>query len=181
LFIQTEDTPNPATLKFIPGRPVLFQGTAQFVEGDDTSACFLADQLFKISGVQGVFFGKDFLTITKAHNTDWALIKPSLLGAIMDYFTQNEHVHMGAPLEKKIPQEEDDISREIRELIDTRIRPAVAQDGGDIEFEYFENGVVYVRLHGSCSGCPSSQETLKLGIENMLKHYVPEVTDVRPL
>ncbi len=183
MFIQTEETPNPATLKFIPGRPVLPGATASFTSREAADQNKLAQRLFDVSGVEAVFFGEDFISITKNDAVDWLVIKPSLLGAIMDYFLRHDQVMMGDESDKTKPSYDasDPVIAEICELLETRIRPAVAQDGGDIQFENFEDGVVYVRMHGACAGCPSSTATLKSGIENMLRHYVPEVQEVRAI
>lgn len=180
MFIQTEETPNPATLKFLPGRDVLPRGTAEFKTGQDMSRAPLAHRLFLLQGVKGVFMGRDFISVTKADDTDWSMLRPMILGVLM------EHLSTGQPVMLEDAKEEggaldDEISRQIRELITTRVRPAVMMDGGDIVFDRFEDGIVYVEMRGACSGCPSSTATLKAGIENMLKHYVPEVTEVRPV
>jgi Fe-S cluster biogenesis protein NfuA len=183
MFIQTEATPNPATLKFLPGRAVMGEGTANFTDADAAQRSPLAERLFRVEGVTGVFLGSDFVTITKADATDWDVVKPALLGIIMEHFTAGRPVILAdAPLaapKQGADGEDDEIVVQIKELLDTRVRPAVAQDGGDIIFEGYEDGVVYLHLQGSCSGCPSSTMTLKMGIENLLKHYVPEVVEVR--
>lgn len=185
MFIQTEQTPNPATLKFLPGREVLAGSPVNFAGPQDaTGRSPLAERLFGIDGVTGVFFGRDFVTITKEDHLDWYLLKPAILGAIMEHFTAGRPVLTEAAEARDAggPAEEDDeIVAQIKELIDTRVRPAVAQDGGDIVFEGFEDGIVYLQMHGACSGCPSSTMTLKSGIENMLRHFVPEVREVRPV
>lgn len=179
MFIQTESTPNPATLKFLPDRVVLENGSADYTSSDAATASPLASRLFQVGGVKGVFLGHDFISVTKDGGSEWATLKPQILAAIM------EHISSGNPsvAEKAAPSMSDDqldeISSQIMELIDTRVRPAVAMDGGDIVFDRFEAGVVYLHLRGACAGCPSSTATLKSGIENMLKHYVPEVTEVR--
>ena len=186
MFIQTESTPNPATLKFLPGRDVLEIGTADFPSAEAATQSPLANRIFAVSGVQGVFFGSDFVTVTKAEAVQWDHIKPAILGAIM------EHYQSGAPiLQGEAPAggghannhaaEDDAIVKQIKELLDTRVRPAVAQDGGDITFHGFDRGVVYLHMQGACAGCPSSTLTLKMGIENLLRHYIPEVTEVRPV
>ena len=181
MFIETEQTPNPATLKFLPGRSVMTRGTADFATADSASASPLAERLFQVEGVSGVFLGSDFITVTKAEAKSWPVLKPAILGIIMEHFAGNRPVmREGAAEPAAAPAEdEDEITAQIRELIDTRVRPAVAQDGGDIIFQGFKEGVVYLHMQGSCSGCPSSTATLKMGIENMLKHYVPEVVEVR--
>lgn len=186
MFIQTEATPNPATLKFLPGRDVHKGGAIEFNNASAASASPLANALFGVAGVRRVFFGTDFITVTKNDDVEWPHIKPSLLGAIMDTFVSGRHVMSeGDALEAKTASaayegDTAQIVREIEDLLNTRVRPAVAQDGGDIDFDRFdpETGVVYVRLRGACAGCPSSTITLKQGIENMIKHYVPEVSRV---
>jgi Fe-S cluster biogenesis protein NfuA len=177
MFIQTEDTPNPATLKFLPGRSVMASGTAEFRNVVEAAASPLARRLLSIEGIEGVFFGSDFVSVTKRDGRDWIMLKPHVLGAIM------EHYMVGGPAVENAAEtaeaaESDPIILQIRELIETRVRPAVAQDGGDITFVRFDDGVVYLRMQGACAGCPSSTMTLKSGIETMLKHYVPEVRAV---
>jgi Fe-S cluster biogenesis protein NfuA len=180
MFIQTEQTPNPATLKFLPGRDVLGRGTADFPTPETAVRSPLAQRLFEIEGVVGVFLGADFVTITKDGDRDWYLLKPSILGVIMEHFTAGRPVINETSADDNAAHEDDDeIVAQIKELLDTRVRPAVAQDGGDITFQGFENGIVYLNMKGSCSGCPSSTATLKAGIENMLRHYIPEVVEVR--
>ncbi len=181
MFIQTEQTPNPATLKFLPGRDVMGNGTADFATAEAAKRSPLAEHLFTIEGVSGVFLGTDFITVTKAADQDWHLLKPAVLGAIMEHFTSGRPIIVGpAAGESDAAGEEDsEVVAQIKDLIETRVRPAVAQDGGDIIFQGFEDGIVFLHLQGSCSGCPSSTATLKAGIENMLKHYVPEVVEVR--
>lgn len=178
MFIQTESTPNPSTLKLIPGRCVLSDGTAEFdIETAHLSP--LASNLLRLSGIVRVFFGSDFITVTKTDDRDWALLKPSVLATVMDYFLIHDTVTVGDGTQIAPAPCDDPISLEIRDILDARIRPAVAMDGGDITFDRFEDGVVYVRLQGACAGCPSSTATLKDGIESMLKHYIPEVLEVR--
>jgi Fe-S cluster biogenesis protein NfuA len=180
MFIQTEGTPNPASLKFLPGRDVLGTGSVDMPDADSARQSPLAERLFQVEGVAGVFLGSDFITVTKRGDKQWDTLKPALLGIIMEHFVANRPVvseGMETPTESAA--EEDEIVSQIKELLDTRVRPAVAQDGGDIVFRGFDRGIVYVRLQGSCSGCPSSTATLRMGIENMLKHYVPEVMEVR--
>jgi Fe-S cluster biogenesis protein NfuA len=180
MFIQTEQTPNPATLKFLPGRDVLGRGTADFPTPETAVRSPLAQRLFEIEGVAGVFLGADFVTITKDGDRDWYLLKPSILGVIMEHFTAGRPVINETSADDNAAHEDDDeIVAQIKELLDTRVRPAVAQDGGDITFQGFENGIVYLNMKGSCAGCPSSTATLKAGIENMLRHYIPEVVEVR--
>lgn len=188
MFIQTEATPNPATLKFLPGKEVLIEGTADFRDAESASADSpLAGKLFSIPGVTGVFFGYDFVTVTKGDNFEWQHLKPAILGAIMEHFMS------GAPVMSKAGQTATELADEgeefydkadeeivitIKELLDTRVRPAVAQDGGDITFRGYENGTVFLNMKGSCAGCPSSTATLKHGIQNLLRHFVPEVQQV---
>jgi len=181
MFIQTEQTPNPASLKFLPGREVMTVGTANFPSAESAARSPLAQRLFEVEGVTGVFLGTDFVTVSKADTIDWYVLKPSILGVIMEHFTAGRPVILAETAEGSEAQsaEDSEIEAQIRELIDTRVRPAVAQDGGDIIFQGYEHGVVYLHMQGSCSGCPSSTMTLKAGIENMLRHYIPEVTEVR--
>lgn len=181
MFIQTEQTPNPATLKFLPGQEVLGQGTADFRDEESAQASPLAERLFGVDGVVGVFLGQDFVSVTKAEDKEWYLMKPALLGVIMEHFVAGRPILREAQAEGEEAEPDDEISRQIKELIDTRVRPAVAMDGGDIVFRGFEGGVVYLQMQGACQGCPSSTMTLKMGIENMLRHYIPEVLEVRPV
>ena len=183
MFIQTEQTPNPSTMKFIPGRIVMSNGTAFFRNEKDAKGSPFAKRLFKVDGVKGVFFGSDFITITKNDTFDWEILKPSILGSITAHYDSNEEIIEEKEINKdqKPDQNDNDIIKQIKELIDTRVRPAVAMDGGDIIFDKFEKGIVYLHMQGACSGCPSSTATLKSGIENMLKHYIPEVNEVRPV
>ena len=179
MFIMTESTPNPATMKFLPGQAVLETGTANFATAEAGAKSPLAKRLFDLGGVEGVFLGRDFISVTKAEDRDWNLMKPGVLSAIMDHYTSGLPA-MDTNDAAAVPQEADsELIVQIKELLDTRVRPAVAQDGGDIVFHGFENGVVYLHMQGSCAGCPSSTATLKMGIENLLRHYVPEVTEVR--
>ncbi len=184
MFIQTEQTPNPQTLKFLPGKVVMEEGTAFYQKIDEAGDSPFARRLFDIDGVEGVFFGSDFITITKKENFDWQVLKPSLLGGIIDHFNSEDKT-IEKPIVKKDEESlqnsenDSDIVKQIKELLDTRVRPAVAMDGGDIIYNDFEDGVVYLKMQGACSGCPSSTATLKMGIENMLKHYIPEVQEVR--
>lgn len=187
MFIQTEATPNPATLKFLPGRDVLGQGTRDFRDaGDAVTASPLAAKLFAIPGVTGVFFGPDFITVTKGEDAEWPHVRPAVLGAIMEQFMS------GAPLMAEADRGESpedtaedfdpadaEIVDTIKELLDTRVRPAVAQDGGDITFRRYADGIVYLNMRGSCAGCPSSTATLRHGIQNLLRHFVPDVQEVR--
>lgn len=179
MFIQTEETPNPATLKFLPGRVLMTTGTADFRSREDASKSPLATRLFEIDGVKGVFFGADFITISKEEVIEWMVLKPSVLGAIMDHFLTHQPLFYDQDPLHSSQEQDDPIVLQIKEIIDTRVRPAVAMDGGDIIFDHFAEGTVYVRMQGACAGCPSSSGTLKSGIENMLRHYVPEVLEVR--
>lgn len=178
MFIQTETTPNPLTLKFIPGVPVLDSATAFYTDKSAASGSPLAVALFDIPDVRAVFLGSDFITITRAESSSWEVLKPSLLTTIMEHFVAGRKVVSGEMAQAVASEDDDEIVKQIREIIDTRVRPAVAMDGGDIIYKGFENGIVKLELHGSCSGCPSSTMTLKNGIENMLRHYVPEVMAV---
>lgn len=181
MFIQTEATPNPATLKFLPGREIMTSGTAHFETSEEAGRSPLATALFALDGVNGVFLGSDFITVTKSDETGWQALKPLVLGQIMDHFTAGKAVieTEGADADETFAPEDAEIVAQIKELIETRVRPAVAQDGGDIVFRSFDKGIVSLHLQGSCAGCPSSTATLKMGIENMLKHYVPEVVSVQ--
>jgi Fe-S cluster biogenesis protein NfuA len=182
MFIQTELTPNPATLKFLPGRAVMPSGTANFAAATDAARSPLAERLFALPGVSGVFLGSDFITVTKIEESDWYQLKPAILGVIMEYLTSGQPVVLDAADDAGTAagaEEDSEIVVQIKELLETRVRPAVAQDGGDIVFQDFRDGVVYLHMQGSCSGCPSSTATLKMGIENLLKHYVPEVVEVQ--
>lgn len=180
MFIQTEQTPNPATLKFLPGRTVMGEATASFAVAEEAERSPLARRLFQIEGITGVFFGGDFISVSKADDREWYLLKPSVLGVIMEHFVSGQPLLTGEDEAAEGDSGEDDeLVSQIKELLDTRVRPAVAQDGGDIVFRGFERGVVYLHMQGACAGCPSSTATLKMGIENMLRHYVPEVTEVR--
>ncbi len=184
MFIQTESTPNPATLKFLPGQTVLELGTADFPNADAASKSPLAKRIFATGAVSGVFFGTDFVTVTKAEGMEWDHIKPAILGAIMEHYQSGAATIEGegaAGGHAEHTGEDGDIVRQIKELLDTRVRPAVAQDGGDITFHGFDRGVVYLHMQGACAGCPSSTLTLKMGIENLLRHYIPEVLEVRPV
>ena len=179
MFIQTEQTPNPSTLKFLPGRVVMERGTMDFASGDSAHGSPLARRLFAIEGVERVFFGSDFVTVTKAADRDWQILKPSILGGIMEHYTSGEPVIAATDSSEAAADDDDEVVAQIKELLETRVRPAVAQDGGDIVFQDFRDGIVYLHMQGSCSGCPSSTATLKMGIENLLKHYVPEVVEVQ--
>lgn len=185
MFIQTESTPNPATLKFLPGQTVMSVGTADFPTAETASGSPLAERIFAVDGAVAVFLGPDFVTVTKEDATEWDHIKPALLGAIMEHFQSGQPVMLqdaeSAGGHASHDGEDSEIVDQIKELLDTRVRPAVAQDGGDITFHGFERGVVYLHMQGACAGCPSSTITLKMGIENLLRHYIPEVTEVRPV
>lgn len=187
MLIETETTPNPATLKFLPGRTVMDSGTRDFANPEEAEASPLADALFGLGDVTGVFFGRDFVSVTAAPGVDWSNLKPDVLGLLLDHFSADMPLFRpGSAAGITVPSEdfaEDpadaDIVAQIRELIDTRVRPAVANDGGDIVYRGFDKGKVYLQMQGACSGCPSSTATLKQGIEQLLRHYVPEVTEVR--
>jgi Fe-S cluster biogenesis protein NfuA len=181
MFIQTEETPNPRTLKFIPGKTVMESGTITFVDVEDAKQSPLAENIFSIKNVEGVFFGSDFITVTKSAKAKWETLKPQILATIMEYFVAGIPLfrsEMHNKIEKIEYDENDPIIKDIITMLETRVRPAVASDGGDILFKNFKDGIVYLELHGSCSGCPSSTATLKNGIESMLKHYIPEVLSV---
>lgn len=188
MLIETETTPNPATLKFLPGRTVMDAGTRDFATPEEAEASPLAAALFDLGDVTGVFFGRDFVSVTVAPGVDWHLLKPDVLAILMDHFVAQMPLFRAASADFAVPPAEEsftddpadaDIVAQIRELIDTRVRPAVANDGGDIVYRGFDKGRVFLRMQGACSGCPSSSATLKNGIEQLLKHYVPEVTEVR--
>ena len=184
MFIQTEATPNPATLKFLPGQTVLETGSADYPDSATAGNSPLARRLFAVEGVCGVFFGTDFVTVTKEDGRAWEHLKPAILGAIMEHFQSGAPVIEGENTESGHTAHDGpdaEIVNQIKELLDTRVRPAVAQDGGDITFHGFDKGVVYLTMKGACAGCPSSTMTLKMGIENLLRHYIPEVTEVRPV
>ena len=183
MFIQTEQTPNPATLKFLPGREVMGAGTANFTDPAEAGRSPLAERLFQIEGVVGVFLGGDFISITKADEREWYLLKPAILGVVMEHFTAGRPILLEAAdaPEEDVREEDSEIVPQIKELLDTRVRPAVAQDGGDIIFQGYDRGIVYLHMMGACQGCPASTATLKMGIENMLRHYIPEVIEVRPV
>ncbi len=184
MFIQTETTPNPATLKFLPGQAVLETGSADFPSAAAAAASPLAERIFATGDVTGVFLGHDFVTVTKTEGTAWDHLKPAILGAIMEHFQSGQPALKGAEgavAHAEHDGEDAEIVNQIKELLDTRVRPAVAQDGGDITFHGFDRGVVYLHMQGACAGCPSSTMTLKMGIENLLRHYIPEVIEVRPV
>jgi Fe-S cluster biogenesis protein NfuA len=185
MFIQTEATPNPATLKFLPGRAVLENGTLDLRTSEEAAQSPLAEQLFAIPGVSGVFFGSDFITITK-NTGEWQQLKPMILGTIMEHFMSGAPLLTRGSVEETAADEFFDTAdaetvATIKELIETRVRPAVANDGGDITFRGFKDGVVYLNMKGACAGCPSSTATLRHGIQNLLRHFVPDVVEVRPM
>ena len=181
MFIQTEPTPNPQTLKFLPGKTVMDRGTIELADAADAEARSpLAARVFAVDGVAGVYLGHDFISVTKLAAEDWQILKPAVLGAIMEHFMSGEpHVAADLDLEEQSSEDDDETVKQIKELLDSRVRPAVAQDGGDIVFHGFDRGVVYLHMRGACAGCPSSVVTLKNGIENLLKYYVPDVVEVR--
>lgn len=191
MFIETETTPNPATLKFLPGRAVMPSGTRDFASPEDAEASPLAQTLFDTGEVTGVFFGGDFVSVTAAPGVNWSDLKPQVVAVLLDHFVSEAPLFAGGDASGfAVPAESDDadlgddegtedIVAQIKELIETRVRPAVANDGGDIRYRGFREGIVYLQMQGACSGCPSSSATLKHGIEGLLKHYVPEVQEVR--
>jgi len=185
MFIQTEPTPNPATLKFIPGKTVLGDDTLDYRSKSEATDSPLATRLFEIDGVTGVFLGSDFISVTKG-DAEWPHIKPAILGAIMEHYMSGAPVvgsearDQDQPIEHYDAKDEDTV-KTIKELLDTRVRPAVANDGGDITFQGFKDGIVYLHMRGACAGCPSSTATLRHGIENLLKHFCPDVQEVRPV
>ncbi len=186
MFIQTEPTPNPATLKFIPGKTVLGDGTVDYRDKSEAATSPLAQRLFGVDGVTGVFLGSDFISVTKAEADEWQHIKPAILGAIMEHYMSGAPViASGEQAGETVPEDYDakdeDTVKTIKELLDTRVRPAVANDGGDITFHGFKDGVVFLHMRGACAGCPSSTATLRHGIENLLKHFCPDVQEVRPV
>ena len=185
MYIQTEETPNPLALKFLPAQVILEEGTIYIADKTEISKSPLAAILFEIKGVESIFFGSDFITVTKSQDSDWQVLKPQLLSIIMDYLVAGKPIssddnEQNPSNNNKINEDDSEVVKQIKEISDTRVRPAVAVDGGDIIFHKFEDGVVYLEMHGACSGCPSSTATLKDGIENMLKHYLPEVQSVEP-
>ncbi|WOK38309.1 NifU family protein [Sphingomonas sp. C3-2] len=191
MLIETEVTPNPATLKFLPGRRVMDAGTRDFATPEEAEVSPLADALFSLGDVEGVFFGSEFISVTAAPGVNWSDLKPQVLGVLLDHFSAEMPLFRpGSAAGISVPAAEDEfaddpadaeIIAQIKELIETRVRPAVANDGGDIVYRGFDKGTVYLRMHGACAGCPSSTATLKHGIESLLKHYVPEVTEVRAI
>ena len=184
MFIQTEQTPNPATLKFLPGREVVATGQLEVLDADEADQVSpLARRLFGVDGVKSVFMARDFIAVTKRSEGDWYELKPAVLGAIMEHFLSGEPtvVEPDAAAIPEAAEADDEIVTKIKELLDTRVRPAVAHDGGDIVYHGFDRGIVYLHMKGACSGCPSSVVTLKNGIENLLRYYVPEVVEVRSI
>lgn len=188
MFIETETTPNPASLKFLPGQQVMAASTREFTSDEEAEASPLAQAIFDTGEVTNVFFGRDFVSVTAAPGVDWSVLKPQVVAILLDHFVSQAPLFAGGdasgisvPAEPEIADDpaDADIVAQIRELIETRVQPAVAGDGGNIEYRGFRDGVVYLQMQGSCSGCPSSTATLKHGIEGLLKHYVPEVTEVR--
>ncbi len=186
MFIQTEQTPNPATIKFLPGRDIAPQGGVHYASVSEATSSPLAQRLFTLQGVAAVFLGSDFVSITKEDDTDWVMLKPMIMAAMMEHLSTGQPVmndkqegssagHAGSS------EDDDEITAQIKELLDERVRPMVAMDGGDIVFDRFEDGVVFLQMRGACAGCPSSTATLKMGIENMLRHFIPEVQEVRPV
>ncbi len=189
MLIETEITPNPATLKFLPGRMVMENGTRDFADPEEAAASPLAEALFDLGDVTGVFFGREFISVTAAPGVEWASLKPDVLGILLDHFSANMPLFHPPSAGFSVPAADNElplddpadaeIVDQIKDLIETRVRPAVANDGGDIIYRGFQRGVVFLQMQGACSGCPSSSATLKNGIEQLLKHYVPEVTEVR--
>lgn len=181
MFIQTEDTPNPETMKFLPSRLVV-EKPLEIESAAQAAVSPLAEALFKVEGVKSVFLGRDFISVTKKDAEEWQVLRPEILAVIMDHLTQDRPVLTEGVAEMVSPPvsgDEEEVVTQIRELLDKRIRPAVAQDGGDVAFERYEDGIVYLRLKGACAGCPSATATLKFGIEQMLRHFIPEVQEVR--
>jgi Fe-S cluster biogenesis protein NfuA len=190
MYIETETTPNPATLKFLPGRQVMVSGTREFTDQDQAEASPLADALFGLGDVSGVLFGRDFIAVTAGAGVDWTPLKPQVVAILLDHFVSEAPLFaagnaaaISVPSDSGESFDDDptlaDITDQIRELIETRVRPAVANDGGDVAYRGFRDGVVYLSMQGACSGCPSSAATLKNGIESLIRHYVPEVSEVR--
>ncbi len=180
MFIQTEETPNPNTLKFNPGVSVLSEGTIEFKDNNSAKISNLADLIFSINGIERVFLAEEFVSVTKNSNFNWEILKPLILTAIMEHYASGKEVIKKSKTKKNVNKNEDtEVVKQIKELIDQRVRPAVAMDGGDISFCSFEDGVVTLQMKGACAGCPSSTATLKMGIENMLRHYIPEVVEVK--
>jgi Fe-S cluster biogenesis protein NfuA len=186
MFIQTEPTPNPATLKFIPGKSVLGEGTVDFRDRAEATGSPLAQRLFDVDGVTGVFLGSDFISVTKGEDDEWQHIKPAILGAIMEHYLSGAPAlesggAAAADADGHYDAKDEETVKTIKELLDTRVRPAVANDGGDIVFHGFKDGIVFLHMRGACAGCPSSTATLRHGIENLLRHFCPDVQEVRPV
>jgi len=182
MFIQTEATPNPQTLKFLPGKTVMVKGVAEFLNADDAARKSpLAARLFEIDGVRGVFYGADFISITKADHIEWSDIKTFILGVLFEQFSMDRSLMSESHEDEAVGAMDNESVRKIKSILDERVRPAVAKDGGDIVFHSFDKGIVFLKMRGACSGCPSSTMTLKMGIENMLRHFVPEVLEVRAI
>ena len=185
MFIQTEATPNPNTMKFLPGQTVLAERTAFFTSKENAGESPLAMALFELPDIRAIFYGGDFITVTKTEASLWEVLKPQILTTIMEHYQSGNplmvEVKQTVKTEKTYSEDEQAIVEQIKELIEVRVRPAVAQDGGDIVFHSFEDGIVRLEMHGSCAGCPSSTATLKQGIETMLKHYIPEILAVEPV
>jgi Fe-S cluster biogenesis protein NfuA len=179
MFIQTEKTPNPATIKFLPGRGITPGQSHEFRSGAEAANAPLAQRLFSLQGVKSVMLGHDFVSVSKQDDTDWNMLKPMVLAALMEHLSTGQPVILQTETAGGSTEEDSEIVAQIKELIQTRVRPAVMMDGGDIVFERFEDGIVYLQMRGACAGCPSSTMTLKSGIENMLRHFVPEVMEVR--
>lgn len=182
MFIQTEATPNPQVMKFLPGQTVNAGGAREFVSVEEAeNICPMAEKLLAVEGIVSVFLGSDFVSVTKAGEKDWLLLKPAVLGAIMEQFTSGQPMFLDQPANdgSDASEDDDEVVVQIKALLDERVRPAVAKDGGDIVYQSFQNGVLFLEMRGACSGCPSAGATLKMGIENMMKHYIPEVVEVR--
>lgn len=182
MFIETEQTPNPESLKFMPGCQVMVMGSAEFYNKDEAINSPLALRLFGIEGVKSMFFGPDFITVTKTDDADWETLQLTLMGSIMEHFSNGEDVVTGEVANadtSAINEDDSDIVKQIKELLETRIKPVVAQDGGEIVFSKFEDGIVYLHMRGACSGCPSASITLKNGVEKLLKQFIPEVKEVK--
>lgn len=181
MFIQTEPTPNPQVMKFLPGKTVNLGAAREFVCVEEASGvCPMAEKLLSTEGIVSVFLGNDFISVTKTGDKDWLLVKPLILGAVMEQFTGVQPMFLDEDNNDNLSNDDDDeIVKQIKILLDERVRPAVAKDGGDIVFQSFQSGVLFLEMRGACSGCPSAGATLKMGIENMMKHYIPEVAEVR--
>ncbi|WP_068080460.1 NifU family protein [Novosphingobium rosa] len=189
MFIETETTPNPASLKFLPGQQVMPAGSREFTNDEEAAASPLAEALFSLGDVTNVFFGRDFIAVTAGEGVDWSALKPQVVAILLDHFISGAPLFAAASADFKVPGEDDedlgdapedaDIIDQIKDLLETRIRPAVANDGGDVLYRGYREGVVFLKMQGACSGCPSSSATLKNGIESLIKYYVPEVTEVR--